>query len=69
MVPESAPRMSYRGGGSKFGRTIGILSVHSRVSLAPDTTAIDRDIGYSKSLGFRPDLMKLHYSYRSKKGV
>lgn len=34
----------------QFGRTIGVLSVHSRVLLAPDTTAIDRDIGYSKSL-------------------
>lgn len=33
-----------------LGGTIGVLSVHSRVSLAPDTTAIDRNIGYSKSL-------------------
>lgn len=32
----------------QIGRTVGVLSVHSRVILAPDTTAIDRDTGYSK---------------------
>lgn len=32
----------------QIGRIIGVLGVHSRALLAPDTTAIDRGLGYSK---------------------
>lgn len=62
--------MSSRGRGCKFGRTVGVLSLHSRVSLAPDTTAIDRHRIQStvKALGHltRPDEAALQLSIKER---